>query len=68
MNGNIALSMEIGSAYALQVCLLQVPALVFFSALYTRSIDPADLAKHSFKYVHSFPYLQTPPDLSTYTI
>lgn len=34
MNGNIALSMEIGSAYALQVCLLQIPALVFFSAVY----------------------------------
>lgn len=33
MNGNIALSMEIGSAYALQVCLLQIPALVLFSAL-----------------------------------
>lgn len=33
MNGNIALSMEIGSAYALQVCLLQVPALVFFGAV-----------------------------------
>ncbi|EEY19398.1 calcium permease [Verticillium alfalfae VaMs.102] len=27
MNGNIALSMEIGSAYALQVCLLQFPRL-----------------------------------------
>ncbi|OCH88474.1 hypothetical protein OBBRIDRAFT_795240 [Obba rivulosa] len=34
MNGNIALSMEIGSAYALQVCLLQIPAMVAFSALY----------------------------------
>ncbi|KAI0647972.1 hypothetical protein C8Q79DRAFT_906381 [Trametes meyenii] len=34
MNGNIALSMEIGSAYALQVCLLQVPAMVAFSAWY----------------------------------
>ncbi|KAI0161237.1 calcium permease [Xylariaceae sp. FL1272] len=34
MNGNIALSMEIGSAYALQVCLLQIPALVLFSAIY----------------------------------
>ncbi|KAH9218577.1 calcium permease [Leptodontidium sp. 2 PMI_412] len=33
MNGNIALSMEIGSAYALQVCLLQIPALVLFSAI-----------------------------------
>lgn len=31
INGNIALSMEIGSAYALQVCLLQTPALVLYS-------------------------------------
>ncbi|KAI0027622.1 hypothetical protein K488DRAFT_60868 [Vararia minispora EC-137] len=34
VNGNIALSMEIGSAYALQVCLLQIPAMVAFSAWY----------------------------------
>ncbi|CCM01904.1 uncharacterized protein FIBRA_03975 [Fibroporia radiculosa] len=34
LNGNIALSMEIGSAYALQVCLLQIPAMVGFSAWY----------------------------------
>ncbi|CAG8516695.1 5516_t:CDS:2 [Ambispora gerdemannii] len=34
LQGNIALSMEIGSAYALQVCLLQIPALVLFSAFY----------------------------------
>jgi Ca2+/H+ antiporter len=57
MNGNIALSMEIGSAYALQVCLLQIPAVVFFSAFYGRSLDPSELASHSFKYdlffVHS---------------
>lgn len=33
MNGNIALSMEIGSAYTLQVCLLQIPALVFYTAV-----------------------------------
>ncbi|KAF3916300.1 hypothetical protein ABW21_db0203272 [Orbilia brochopaga] len=33
MNGNVALSMEIGSAYALQVCLLQMPALVGWTAL-----------------------------------
>jgi Ca2+:H+ antiporter len=39
MNGNIALSMEIGSAYALQVCLLQIPALVLFSALYTGALS-----------------------------
>ncbi|KAI9833682.1 MAG: hypothetical protein M1826_006773 [Phylliscum demangeonii] len=36
MNGNIALSMEIGSAYALQVCLLQIPALVLYSTLRAR--------------------------------
>jgi len=44
MNGNIALSMEIGSAYALQVCLLQIPAMVAFSAWYNprRVGDSAD--------------------------
>ena len=31
---NSARSMEIGSAYALQVCLLQIPAMVAFSAWY----------------------------------
>ncbi|KAG0041382.1 hypothetical protein BGZ83_001885 [Gryganskiella cystojenkinii] len=31
MYGNIALSMEIGSAYALQVCLIQIPAMVAIS-------------------------------------
>ena len=30
-NGNIALSLEIGSAYAVQVALLQIPVLVAFS-------------------------------------
>ncbi|SGZ41519.1 related to Low affinity vacuolar monovalent cation/H(+) antiporter [Hanseniaspora guilliermondii] len=30
-NGNVALSMEIGAAYVLQVVLLQVPALVIYS-------------------------------------
>lgn len=49
MNGNIALSMEIGSAYALQVCLLQIPALVLYSAVHARFIDPDDLLSHSFK-------------------
>ncbi|GAA5906066.1 calcium/hydrogen antiporter [Sporobolomyces salmoneus] len=34
LNGNIALSMEIGSAYALQVCLIQAPAMLAFSAFY----------------------------------
>lgn len=41
MNGNVSLSMEIGSAYALQVCLLQIPALVFYSQWIFESIkDP----------------------------
>jgi Ca2+:H+ antiporter len=51
MNGNIALSMEIGSAYALQVCLLQIPALVFFSAVHGRFIDPNDLIDHTFNLI-----------------
>lgn len=34
-------SMEIGSAYALQVCLLQIPAMVAFSALY----DPGKMGE-----------------------
>ncbi|KAF2232482.1 hypothetical protein EV356DRAFT_525182 [Viridothelium virens] len=48
MNGNIALSMEIGSAYALQVCLLQVPCLVLFSAVYGGFINPDDIIDHTF--------------------
>jgi Ca2+:H+ antiporter len=32
MNGNIVLSLEIGSAYVIQVALLQIPALVGLSA------------------------------------
>ncbi|KAL9615268.1 MAG: hypothetical protein Q9167_000239 [Letrouitia subvulpina] len=51
MNGNIALSMEIGSAYALQVCLLQIPALVLFSAVHGQFIDPADLIDHTFNLI-----------------
>lgn len=38
LNDNIALSMEIGSAYALQVCLLQIPAMVAFSAWHSPSL------------------------------
>lgn len=49
MNGNIALSMEIGSAYALQVCLLQIPALVFYSAVHGQFVEPSELQSHSFK-------------------
>lgn len=50
MNGNIALSMEIGSAYALQVCLLQIPALVLFSALYPvlPTVEEPDVARYTF--------------------
>lgn len=51
MNGNIALSMEIGSAYALQVCLLQIPALVLFSAVHGRFVDPDDLIDHTFNLI-----------------
>lgn len=48
MNGNIALSMEIGSAYALQVCLLQIPCLVLFSAVYSNIPTGADPASYTF--------------------
>jgi Ca2+:H+ antiporter len=48
MNGNIALSMEIGSAYALQVCLLQIPALVLFSAISGQWLEGVDVADHLF--------------------
>lgn len=51
MNGNIALSMEIGSAYALQVCLLQIPALVLFSAIYDRHFTSSELLSHSFNLI-----------------
>ena len=42
-------SMEIGSAYALQVCLLQIPAMVAFSAWY----DPVNMGESAktFRYV-----------------
>jgi Ca2+:H+ antiporter len=50
MNGNIALSMEIGSAYALQVCLLQIPALVLFSAIYAH-FSSSEALNHTFNLI-----------------
>ncbi|KAI8912560.1 Sodium/calcium exchanger protein-domain-containing protein [Gorgonomyces haynaldii] len=35
VQGNIVLALEIGSAYVIQVALLQIPALVMFSALWS---------------------------------
>ncbi|KAL1609972.1 hypothetical protein SLS60_001637 [Paraconiothyrium brasiliense] len=51
MNGNIALSMEIGSAYALQVLLLQIPALVFYSAWHNRGFEPAKVVDQTFSLI-----------------
>ncbi|RPB20762.1 hypothetical protein L211DRAFT_506489 [Terfezia boudieri ATCC MYA-4762] len=48
MNGNIALSMEIGSAYALQVCLLQIPALVAWSAYSMVHLSKDQIPTHTF--------------------
>ncbi|KAI8079613.1 uncharacterized protein B0P05DRAFT_579258 [Gilbertella persicaria] len=45
--GNIVLSMEIGSAYALQVCLLQIPAMVAFSLWFNWGKE--ELKKFTFK-------------------
>ncbi|GJJ73013.1 Ca2+:H+ antiporter [Entomortierella parvispora] len=50
MYGNIALSMEIGSAYALQVCLIQIPAMVAVSAWLNPS-GQIQLWKHMFNMV-----------------
>ncbi|KAI9315751.1 Sodium/calcium exchanger protein-domain-containing protein [Dichotomocladium elegans] len=49
MYGNIVLSMEIGSAYALQVCLLQIPAMVAFSFWYNCGKD--EVSRYSFSLV-----------------
>jgi Ca2+:H+ antiporter len=38
--------MEIGSAYALQVCLIQAPAMLAFSAFY--AINHDSLLHHTF--------------------
>lgn len=51
LNGNIALSMEIGSAYALQVCLLQIPAMVGFSAWYA----PEKMGEVAYTFTLIFP-------------
>lgn len=51
MNGNIALSMEIGSAYALQVCLLQIPALVLFSAVQSARTPGGDVLEKTFSLI-----------------
>ena len=51
MNGNVALSMEIGSSYALQVILLQAPCLILFSAIYSAYFignDNQELLNHTF--------------------
>ncbi|CDS09952.1 hypothetical protein LRAMOSA02629 [Lichtheimia ramosa] len=47
--GNIVLSMEIGSAYALQVCLLQIPAMVAFSLWYNWGKE--ELAQYTFSLI-----------------
>ncbi|KAI9252827.1 Sodium/calcium exchanger protein-domain-containing protein [Phascolomyces articulosus] len=52
IHGNIVLSMEIGSAYALQVCLLQIPAMVAFSLWYNWGKE--ELAKYTFSLI--FPH------------
>lgn len=55
IHGNVALSMEIGSAYALQVCLLQIPALVLYSVLYTWRMDPAQISIRDMMFALVFP-------------
>lgn len=40
--------MEIGSAYALQVLLLQIPALVLYSAIHTKFIPATEIIHQTF--------------------
>ncbi|KAH3665982.1 hypothetical protein OGAPHI_004171 [Ogataea philodendri] len=42
-HGNVALSMEIGSAYALQVCLLQIPIVTLYSLIQNVGAAPEDI-------------------------
>ncbi|CAO3673457.1 unnamed protein product [Umbelopsis ramanniana] len=49
LNGNIVLSLEIGSAYALQVCLIQIPAMVGFSLWYNWGM--MDVSQYTFTLV-----------------
>lgn len=44
-------SMEIGSAYALQVCLLQIPAMVLVTHIFSLSRDT--MLHHAFTWVFS---------------
>ncbi|QIW95397.1 hypothetical protein AMS68_000915 [Peltaster fructicola] len=51
MNGNIALSMEIGNSYALQVMLLQIPALILYSAITGSWSDGDAVLTHTFSMI-----------------
>lgn len=51
IHGNVALSMEIGTAYALQVCQLQIPALVVFSVVYTWKMTDVNISEQMFTLV-----------------
>nr|POF04027.1 low affinity vacuolar monovalent cation/h(+) antiporter [Quercus suber] len=51
MNGNVALSMEIGSSYALQVMLLQIPCLVLFSGIFIRFIPEDNVTDFTFNMI-----------------
>lgn len=55
-SGNIVLSLEIGSAYAIQVALVQIPVLVGFSAFSRLLVDP-NSAHHSEEFILVFPQL-----------
>ena len=53
-------SMEIGSAYALQVCLLQIPAMVAFSAWYA----PEKMGEIAYTFTYAFLLLLLPVTLT----
>ena len=51
MYGNVALSLEIGSAYVVQVALIQMPLLVLFSGMWNHYWDVPDTVDKSFTLV-----------------
>ncbi|CCH62314.1 hypothetical protein TBLA_0H00210 [Henningerozyma blattae CBS 6284] len=63
LNGNVMLSLEIGTAYALQICLLQIPFLVLYSHYFvfkvypipTYSLDYLDQIKFNTSFTLVFP-------------
>ncbi|KNC98738.1 calcium/proton exchanger [Spizellomyces punctatus DAOM BR117] len=67
MNGNIALSLEIGSAYVMQAAMLQIPVMVAFSSLFFKPspADPPSLPTSPLTKLYALFSTPTTPSTST---